>query len=334
MAGDYWYHILVYNALSDHRNPKGGRTLSLKARPTDTIYSVMEQLEEISGVPPIMQRLYFNGKNLYEDTPGTLADHNIVYDCPMLTAACIISGYNKLVTKTLRAMGFAAVDEDPGDGPLEECRLMEKGGPPLGQPTAGNIRVYLKDHLVPRWGKTSVVEVGAGETVAGFKAQLQRMRGYPPEMQVLCCEGGTMRHDCGKTLADYGVRHGSKLELIMCTRFAVAADVEERRLKKAGISPPTPSPLAPAKSVEESEGVPPVEQQQQLADDVEERKVKKARTSPPTSSQPTPAKSVEESEGVPPVQQQFADDKTTDESEGVQPVQQQQLADDKPAAQE
>ena len=65
-----------------------GKTRTLWVDPDhDTVYSVMAQIEDATGVPPILQRIDCNRKELvikkhctakfYYDTPGTLADNEL-----------------------------------------------------------------------------------------------------------------------------------------------------------------------------------------------------------------------------------------------------------------
>ncbi|XP_072146611.1 uncharacterized protein [Setaria viridis] len=59
-------------------------TTTLVVKPTDTIYSVMAKMEEITGLPPILQRMICSGKLL-------------------------VSGWNRLQEKTLKALGIALI---------------------------------------------------------------------------------------------------------------------------------------------------------------------------------------------------------------------------------
>ncbi|TVU31862.1 hypothetical protein EJB05_23564, partial [Eragrostis curvula] len=63
--------------------------------------------------------------------------------------------------------------------------------------------------------------------------QMQRRLGYPPDLQVFCYERKRMYQDSGGTLADYNVKNGSEIILDLKRCAAIAADVEERKLKKA-----------------------------------------------------------------------------------------------------
>ncbi|CAN6284084.1 unnamed protein product [Urochloa humidicola] len=91
-----------------------GRTSVLVVKPTDTIYNIMAKMEDIMGVPPIQQRMIVNCKTLYDDTPGTLADHKIEESMTLHALYCF-SGTIRLQKKTLKALGIAIVDDDDDD---------------------------------------------------------------------------------------------------------------------------------------------------------------------------------------------------------------------------
>jgi hypothetical protein len=59
---------------------------TLEVDSDDTIYSVMAQVEDMTGVPPVLQMLTFNAKSFYHDTAGTLAENELAptYPDPIL----------------------------------------------------------------------------------------------------------------------------------------------------------------------------------------------------------------------------------------------------------
>nr|XP_034570864.1 polyubiquitin-like [Setaria viridis] len=160
----------------------------------------MAKMEEITDVPPILQRMTVNCKSL-------------------------------LSKKTLKAQGIA-VDggADPaGDDDVKE----EAGAPPVQQEAVGKMRMAVADYMIPGPKRTITLEVEAGDTVASVMEQVQRRQGYPVALQFLTCDDTPMRPDGGATLAGYNVTKDSKLELQLDLGFAIAADREERRLNKA-----------------------------------------------------------------------------------------------------
>ncbi|KAL6905269.1 hypothetical protein ACP4OV_002870 [Aristida adscensionis] len=234
------------------------KKFGLSVRPTDTIHDVMEQLEERSGVAPMMQRLTWHCNRggpmlLDHDTPGTLADLGIDKHAESFTSDYSLLGYHELCRQTVAAMGLAVDWDNEEDDMAEE--VPAAGEEEEKTKTAKTMRIYVEDKVQTRWPRVRklALEVDAGDTVASIRERVHRRWGYPPEMQEIWPkEGpGQMVPDCGGTLADYyhDVTDGSTLQLFMWSAFAAAFDLAERKRKKAKMaSPPTSSP--PAKSVE------------------------------------------------------------------------------------
>jgi hypothetical protein len=103
---------MLGDMISRARGKKENVWNTLEVDSDDTVYSVMARLEEMTGVPPILQRIDFNCKSFYYDTPGTLADNKLLPTYP--TPICVYythTGCNRLHKETLRNMGFC-VDDD------------------------------------------------------------------------------------------------------------------------------------------------------------------------------------------------------------------------------
>ncbi|MFS7908373.1 putative Ubiquitin-like domain-containing protein [Helianthus anomalus] len=76
-----------------------GKTLTLKVKPSDTIYNVKSMIQNMVGIPPCEQRLIFNRKPL-EDSP-TLANYHIPKESsfhlvPILKGGELTVDWNKL----------------------------------------------------------------------------------------------------------------------------------------------------------------------------------------------------------------------------------------------
>jgi len=68
-------------------------------------------------------------------------------------------------------------------------------------------------------GRAFYIEVDASDTIELVKRKIQRELGYPPHMQELFVDatgtGKWLRY--GHTLADYNIRDGSTLRVVICT---------------------------------------------------------------------------------------------------------------------
>ncbi|XP_034570862.1 polyubiquitin [Setaria viridis] len=176
----------------------------LEVERSDTISSVMAQLEDKLGVPPVMQWISYNGRSLRCDDAGTLADHGVQKESTLFVFYSPgASWWYERKVETLKSLGIVDV-ERADDG------------------AANKMEIFVRDCLIPccrgRRVRTIVLEVEAGDTVASVMAQVQGRLGYPPALQSLFYNMRELLHDSGGTLADYNVRDGSVLKLDMSRR--------------------------------------------------------------------------------------------------------------------
>ncbi|GJN20016.1 hypothetical protein PR202_gb07339 [Eleusine coracana subsp. coracana] len=243
------------------------KTERVEVEPTDTIHDLMEKMEEITGTPPILQRLitHYNGqRQLYHDEAGTLADHGIGKSpATTITMLYSVCGWHKLKQKTLEARGVN-VDVAPAEDDA--------------------MQIVVRDHLSSgRYGQEFTLHVRTGDTVASVMAQVQRRLGYPPDLQELINEHTLKRlyHDTVGTLEEHNVKNGSTLTLNLSHPAAIAADVEERRLKKAKeIAARRIEDQKISKEKEVAQSVEAAEKLDKFKDadsDIDDRKLKKAK---------------------------------------------------------
>ncbi|CAL4986476.1 unnamed protein product [Urochloa decumbens] len=193
----------------------GGKTITLMVEGSDTVSSLMAQVEDRLGNRPSEFFISHCGRPLYYHDAGTLADHKILKHSTLT----VLYSHTRprtydLKVDTLRSLGVDVAHADDG-------AMARKMG------------IFVRDCMVPcgrgRRVRTIALEVEAGDTVASVMAQVQGMLGYPPPLQALYCNGDSQRtrmlHDSGGTLADYKVKDGSVLTLDM--NYAEARRIKE-----------------------------------------------------------------------------------------------------------
>ncbi|CAL4979459.1 unnamed protein product [Urochloa decumbens] len=214
----------------------GAKVIVLMVEGSDTVSSLMAQLEDRLGNRPSEFFISHCGRPLYYHDAGTLADHKILKHSTLT----VLYSHTRprtydLKVDTLRSLGVDVAHADDG-------AMARKMG------------IFVRDCMVPcgrgRRVRTIALDVEAGDTVASAMAQVQGKLGYPPRLQALYLHNGhshrtRMLHDSWGTLADYKVKDGSVLTLDMNYD-------EARRIK------------------EERESLPPAAQQQQeeISDDI------------------------------------------------------------------
>ncbi|CAN6312063.1 unnamed protein product [Urochloa humidicola] len=123
-----------------------GRTSVLVVKPTDTIYSIMAKMEDITGVPPIQQRMIVNCKTM-------------------------------LQKKTLKALGIAIVDDDDSSEDDDDDDYSEDDDDDEQsieeEETVRKMRMVVTDYMIPGPARRTVtLEVEAGDMVASVMEQV------------------------------------------------------------------------------------------------------------------------------------------------------------------
>ncbi|XP_004986847.1 polyubiquitin-like [Setaria italica] len=130
----------------------------LEVERSDTISSLMRQLEDRLGVPPITVLIVYNGSPVRKES--TLSLH---YN--------FASSYYAFKVETLKTLGIDVerADDDAAD----------------------KMEIFVRDCFIPcrkgRRVRTIVLEVEATDTVGSVMAQVQGKLGYPAALQLLFC---------------------------------------------------------------------------------------------------------------------------------------------------